>query len=203
MKLKYFLSGFTIILTVISAAQIFMVPPYAGDIYRIYKSGYYRELDTGFSIIRDAFLNIKSMSDPGSAWIFVRDMGKKYGITVRIYDHRGMEKRAPGEPGISGNEDVLNIINSPRPSAQDKIVKDRYLAYLPVTAEKECRFCHKNRNTGDLLGVMSFERDHDSHIYYSSERVIIFIFVTLILLIFLFSILRWNPGKKIQEMFDN
>ena len=197
------MSIFVIILIIISISQIFTIPPYSEDMYKAYKSGYYTELDRGFNIIKDAFVSIKTMTEPGYGWIFISEMEKKYGFKIKIYDDKGLEIMVPGEKGGAGDEVIQKIVNSPRPEVQDKIIKDRYFSAIPVVAERNCRFCHRMKNPGDLIGIITFERSYDSHIYYSSERILIFIFVTFILSIFLFIILKWNPGKKIKEMFDN
>ena len=99
MNIKYILIIFISVLILISILQIFSIPPYAEDIFKVYKSGYFVELEKGCEIIKDSFLDIKMMSKPVYGWIFVSDMKKKHGISIKVFDYRGREVTAPGEIG--------------------------------------------------------------------------------------------------------
>ena len=77
MKIKYMYIVFVVILLIISIFQIFSIPPYAGNIFSVYKSGYFKELDNGFQVTIDSFLNIKMMSRPVYAWIFLKDIQER------------------------------------------------------------------------------------------------------------------------------
>jgi len=89
MKVKYLFIIMLVILLLVSFSQIFSIPPYAGDIFPAYKSGYFDELEKGFRIITDSFMGIKSMARPEYAWIFLSDIGTAHGIRIRVYDYRG------------------------------------------------------------------------------------------------------------------
>ncbi|MBN2403877.1 MAG: hypothetical protein JXN64_15990 [Spirochaetes bacterium] len=202
MKIKYVYIAFIIILLVISIAQIFSIPPYAGNIFSVYKSGYFKELDNGFQTYADSFLNIKMMSRPVYAWIFLKDMQKKNNMNIRVYNNKGLEVQAPGETRISNDDNVLKILNSLDPKSFSRVIDNRYYSAIPVFIEDRCRFCHTNINRKNIAGVITFERDYDAHIYYSSERVIIFVLTSLALLILLYYIIKWDPARAVKELFD-
>lgn len=201
MKVKFLYIIFLSVLLAISISQIFMIPPYAGDIFQIYKSGYFKELDKEFNIITDSFVNIKMMSRSAYAWIFLKDMQKKHSITINVYNANGLKIPAPGETRSSNDERALRIINSPEPKEFSQVKDNKYYAAFPVFLEDRCKFCHE-RNSKNLAGVITFERGFDSHIYYSSERTIIFILISLVLILLLYYIIRWEPGRAVKELFD-
>lgn len=201
MKVKYLFIILLSVLLVISISQIFMIPPYAGDIFKVYKSGYFRELDRGFNVINDSFINIKMMSRSAYAWIFLRDMQKKHNIKINVYNFDGFKVPAPGETKPGDDDKALRIINSSNPVFYSEIRNNKYYAAIPVFFENRCRFCHEH-NKKNLAGIITFERGFDSHIYYSSERMIIFILVSLVLILLLYYIIRWEPGKAVKELFD-
>jgi hypothetical protein len=202
MKIKFVYITFVLILLIISIAQIFSIPPYAGNIFSFYKSGYFKELDNGFEVAVDSFLNIKMMSRPDYAWIFLKDLQKKNNMNIKIYNSKGFEVPAPGENFVSDDDNVSKILNSLNPQSFSRIINNRYYSAIPVFVEDRCRFCHANINKKNVAGVITFERDYDSHIYYSSERVIIFSVISLVLLILLYFIIRWEPAKAVKELFD-
>jgi hypothetical protein len=202
MKIKYMYIVFIIILLIISIAQIFSIPPYAGNIFSVYKSGYFRELDNGFQVTIDSFINIKMMSRPVYAWIFLKDIQKKDNMNIKVFNNKGFEVPAPGETISSNNDNVLKILNSLNPQSFSRVIDNRYYSAIPVFIEDRCRFCHTNINKKNIAGVITFERDYDSYIYYSSERVIIFAFISLVLLILLYYIIRWDPERAVKELFD-
>ncbi|MFH0974723.1 MAG: hypothetical protein V1874_02950 [Spirochaetota bacterium] len=202
MKIKYLYIALLLILLVISIAQIFSIPPYAGEIFPIYKSGYFKELDKGFNITIDSFKDIKMMSRPAYAWIFLKDIQKKYNYNIKVYNNDGLEVPAPGEIINPDDDKVSAILNSINPQSYSRVKNGKYYSAIPVFGENKCRFCHSNINKKNILGIITFEREYDSYIYYSSERVIIFILISLFLIIVLFFVIRWDPGKVVKELFD-
>lgn len=202
MKIKYVYLALVIILLIISISQIFTIPPYAGDIYSVYKSGYFKELDKGFGVTLDSFLNIKMFSKPVYGWIFLEDMGKKYNINIKIYNNKGLEIPAPGETEASKDKNIIKIINSINPQNYSVIQNGKYYSAIPIFLEDRCRFCHTGTNKKNIAGIITFERDYDAFIYYSSERIIIFVILSLVLMVLLYFIIKWDPGKVIKELFD-
>lgn len=202
MKVKLIFAVLISLLMVLSISQIFSIPPYGGDVFPVYKSGYFSELDRGFGIIADSFIGIKSMAKPEYAWIFLGDMATRHGMTIKVYDYRGYRVPAPGEKDARQEKKIYDVINQIKPAAYSEIRGGRYYSVIPLVARGECGFCHTRVNRRDVIGALSFERPYDAKIYYSSERIIIFIVITMILGILLYAVLRWDPGKNIKELFD-
>jgi hypothetical protein len=202
MKVKIIFAILISALMLVSISQIFSIPPYAGDIFPIYKSGYFKELDRGFKVITDSFVGIKSMARPEFAWIFLSDVGIAHEMDIRVYDYRGYRVPAPGEKSGSPDREVLRVMGAPKPAMHSEVRGLRYVSVVPLAARGECRFCHKQLNSREVIGAIRFERRYDAGIYYSSERVIIFIIITIFLGGLLYALLKWDPGKNIKELFD-
>ncbi|MBN1532292.1 MAG: hypothetical protein JXA20_06495 [Spirochaetes bacterium] len=202
MKLKILFVVTLSLLIVVSSAQMFSVPPYVGDVYRLYKSGYFHELDRGFSVILESFMALKTMGRPEFAWVFLQDIEKREGISAALYDRNGRRVFAPGLYSDERDSDVRRLIESVNPVMQGSVSGGRYRAVMPLRCEDRCRFCHQECRGRGYIGAMIFERDYDGHIYYSSERVIIFLSLTVLLSILLFLLLRWVPGRNVKELFD-
>lgn len=201
MKIKYMLIFLLGIMVVISVSQIFSIPPFAGDVFTVYRSGYFIELEKQFAVIRDSFIGIKTLGRPVYGWIFLEDIKEKHGIDVRVYNSRGYEVAAPGETGDL-NRNVLRLLNSIKPVTTSRVEADHYYTEMPVRIEKRCRFCHNTPHGEDVLGVMAFARRYDASVYYSAERIIIFSIISLCLLGLMFMVMRWDPEKKVKELFD-
>jgi hypothetical protein len=202
MKIKIIFAILISFLMLVSISQMFTIPPYAGSIFPVYKSGYFKELDRGFSVINDSFIGIKSMARPEYAWIFLSDMEIAHQMKIRVYDYRGYRVPAPGEKQGDPDVRILRVINAVNPKTASEIRGNRYFSIIPSVARGECRFCHSRLNSREVIGAVSFERDYDSMIYYSSERIIIFMVITMLLGGLLYAVLRWDPGKNIKELFD-
>jgi len=202
MKLKILFAVFLSMLIVVSSAQMFSVPPYIGDVYPLYKSGYFNELDMGFSIVRDSFMALKTMGRPEFAWVFLQDIEKREGISVALLDRHGRRVFAPGLYSDARDGDIRRLIESVNPEIRGEVSGGRYRAVMPLRCEEKCQFCHQECRNRRYIGAMVFERDYDGRVYYSSERVIIFLSLTILLCILLFLVLRWVPGRNVKELFD-
>ncbi|HNW28138.1 MAG TPA: hypothetical protein PKN50_06675 [Spirochaetota bacterium] len=202
MKVKLIFALLISLLMAVSISQIFSIPPYAGDIFPVYKSGYFRELDRGFGVITDSFLGIKSMSKPEYAWIFLKDTGISNDMMISVFDYRGYAVPAPGETGGRQDKKIYEVINQLNPAPHTEIRGGRYVSVIPLRARGECRFCHTRWNRREVIGALRFERSYDATVYYSSERIIIFVIITIVLGALLYAELRWDPGKNIKELFD-
>lgn len=202
MKIKYTLITILLLLVFVSISQIFNLPPLKRDTLPIYKSGYFKELDRELEIIIDSFLAIKTMSEPVYAWIFIDDVKKKHRFDIKIYDRKGFQVYAPDKVSGKGNDEIIKIMRSIKPEASYNIIEGKYCVIKPIMREKRCKFCHKRANKNGTIGAITYIRDYDGHIYYSGERIIIFSAVTVLLLMFLFILARWEPGKNIKELFD-
>lgn len=202
MKIKIFLISALFSLLLISMSQIFSIPPFSGDIFSFYKSGYFSEIDTQFTVIRDSFLRIKMYSRPEYAWIFLEDMRQEHGINIKVYDVRGNEIPAPGEK-LPGTDSVaMKTVHSIQPALNTEIRNNMYYAAVPVPLQNQCKFCHNSSEGARILGVMTFERPFNAYTYYTSERIILFVIISVIISVLLFFTIRWDPEKKIKELFD-
>jgi hypothetical protein len=186
----------------VSLSQIFSIPPYAEDVFPFYKSGYFSELDKGFATIVDSFLAIKSMTRTEYAWIFLSDIAASRDMNIRVYDYRGYPVPAPGEKGGHPDEAVVKILNSMNPAPRSEVSGRFYKSVIPLAIRGECKFCHTRWNKREMAGAISFERKFDASIYYTSERIIIFICISIALCGFLYAAVRWDQGKNIKELFD-
>ena len=202
MKIKYSFSAILGVLILFSISQIFFIPPYAGDIFTIYKSGYFRELDRGFLVIKEAFFGVKTMGRPVYGWIFLEDVQKNQGITVRVYDRLGRRVMAPGSYSAERDGDILKAMASMDSGIQGSLKGGRYHGVQQLRCEDRCGICHRECREGLVIGAIAFDRDYDARVYYSSERGIIFLTIAAVLCIILFFVLRWDPGRNIKELFD-
>lgn len=187
---------------IISLSQVFSIPPYSDDIFAVYKSGYFSELEKEFKIIRDSYINIKIFGEPVYAWIFLSDISERHGIKIKVYDQIGYQVTAPGERTDKRNKQVAGILNTIKPDIYSEVREGKYFSIIPVFAENRCKFCHQNLSNKNVIGALSFESDYNAHVYYSAERIIIFLLITIGLGIMLFIILMWDPERKIKELFD-
>jgi len=186
----------------ISFAQIFPIPPFSKEIYTMLKSGYFSELEKGFEVIKDSFIRIKILGKPVYGWIFLEDIEKKYEIFIKVYNNKGLEVWAPGETKENHDDKVKKTLNSLNPQIFSEIRGNKYYSVIPVFIEDRCRFCHDTTDSSKIIGIFTFERSFDSFIYYSSERIIIFTIISIILSILLYLVLQWEPEKKVKELFD-
>lgn len=202
MKIKYIIIIILVVLCGISISQIFSIPPYEKDIYNIYKSGYFSELEKSFDIIKESFVEIKMMSRPVYAWVFLDDLRKKYKMDIRVYNSRGIEVTAPGQEGKNRDSRVIKMLNSLDKKMYSEISINTYYSAIPVLLENRCRFCHITQNRNKIVGVLTFERSYNSHIYYSSERIIIFALISAAIALLLFFVIKWDPAGAARELFD-
>ena len=185
----------------ISFIQIFSVPPYSGDIVTIYKSGYFKELERNMFMITDSFLQIKTMSKAEYAWIYLNDVSTKYNIIINVYNSEGRLVKAPGMYQIGTDTKVIPLLQELKPEAKFFITGDSYCGMIPVYRKSECNFCHQVSQQ-PLIGVITYSMPYDGYIYYTSERIIIFVIITFAISCLLFVVIRWQPYKDIQELFD-
>lgn len=202
MKLKYLFVVLTGFLCLVTISQIFTIPPYAGDIFNVYRSGYFRELEKSFSVITDAFIETKMLGKAEYAWVLLEDIGKKHAITIRVYDGSGRLIPAPGQPSSDRDNVVTEILGSMNPGIRSELRGRTIYTAIPAVMEDRCLFCHTPSGKNRIAGVLTFKRGYDAHVYYSSERIIIFSILTALLLSLLFLVIRWDPEKKVKELFD-
>jgi hypothetical protein len=166
------------------------------------KSGYFKNIDKKYNIIIDSFLGIKILSRPEYAWIFVDDIEKKHQLEIEIYNSSGERVFTPGFKDDIANSQVFSVINSGLEKGLVKFDKGVYERIIPVKAEKRCLFCHKKDEEGDIIGALRFKGEYNSIVYHSKERSVIFSFISLLLVVILLLLGRWNPYERVKELFD-
>lgn len=180
---------------------MFPLPPFAEDVFPVYKSGYFNELDRQFEVITDAFVGIKTMSRPAYAWVFLEDIQKRHGIDIRVYNYRGERVRAPGEISVGRDDTVLRLSALSKPSPFSEIRGNRYYMAIPLRASPRCRFCHAQQED-TLIGTITFERSYNATLSYGRERSVIFAIIAIISAFLLLGLIRWDPYRRIKEIFD-
>ncbi|TAL35697.1 MAG: hypothetical protein EPN93_09565 [Spirochaetes bacterium] len=203
MKIKFAFASVLAMLLLLTGAQMFSIPPYAGDIHEIYRSGYFVEIERGFGVIRDSFIGTKMMAkDPAYAWMLLQDIGESQGTDIAVYTTSAYRVTAPGKIESSQDPEVVRLLNSVEPRPQCRAGQRRYSCLIPVRFEEKCRFCHESARKKPIAGVMRFERDYDATVYYRAERMVLFGVLSAIFALLLYYVLKWEPGRGVKELFD-
>ena len=202
MKIKYFFIAIVTLILFLSIAQTFSIFPYAEDVLPLFKSGYFAEIDRSFELEADSFIRIKMYTQPVLAWAYLSDIEKKHGIIASVYNDKGQLVEAPGIAQNQYNPEVTKILQSGIPKMSYYVRGGKYYAALPIEAKKECGFCHRSKLQNGTIGVITFERDIDSRTYFTFEKRLFFIFLSVALLVLLFAVILWDPERKVKELFD-
>ncbi len=202
MKIKLFLIILFFFLLILSLSAVFNLLPDSFFSSGIQKSGYFENIDKKYEIIADSFIGIKILTKPEYAWIFIDDIEKKHKIDIKIYNKKGEEIYTPGFHDDLSDSRVMNVINSPDDSGFTEAGYGYYEKIIPIKAEKRCIFCHKREKEGELIGLIRFKGKYESAVYQSKERSIIFSFISLLIVIVLIELFRWNPYERVKELFD-
>ena len=197
MKVKIFALITIGILIVISVAEIFQIYPGPDRILPLYKSGYFSEIDKSNSIIAESFLAIKTLSQPVRGWIFLDDLSQKQHIVIRVYDNEGNLIPSPGEKK-ERDTSIAELLAVSSSETQTVIEGKKYISRIPFVKKDKCGLCHNRKQ----IGAMVIIRDYNATSYYTLERRLIFIPLSIFLLIMLLVVARWDPEKRIKEMFD-
>lgn len=197
MKVKIFAGSITAFLLVLSILEIFPVYPGPGQIFPLYKSGYFGEMDRNNRIIADAFTGVKVYGRVEMGWAFLDDVRKRYNIQVDVYDSTGNQVPSPGTRSRKDSH-VAELLALPRPAGETKVEGNRYVTVLPLVNGGKCRPCHSSAT----IGALYISREFNAGVYYTLERRLIFIPLAVFLLILFMLIVRWEPGRRIEEMFD-
>ncbi len=200
-KLSFFI--ILIFLILVSMFQIFPLPPFADQLYPVYESGYFKEIRQNQEVIRDAFLAIKIHGRSEAAWLFLKDLEAHYGIKGEVYNRRGQLVTSPGEREQDIESDVSRYLEKNEGTISSSISVNRFSSFLPLKADNRCAFCHKKAKSEEIIGVLHLDHPFDAHIYYTGERIFIFLLIICALGGLLFLLLKWEPEGKIKEMFDN
>ena len=124
-------------------------------------------------------------------------------MNITVYDYTGIPRPGARREGRPAGPKGTSGVNATRPAAVfgNRTAADIYRSYRS-SARGECRFCHSRWNRREVIGALSFERRYDATVYYSSERIMIFMLITMVLGLLLYALVRWDPGKNIKELFD-
>jgi len=202
MKVKLSFFVILIFLIIVSMFQIFPIPPFADQLYPVYESGYFLEKRQNQEIIRDAFLEIKIHGRSEAAWLFLKNLETAHNIEGKVYNRRGQLVTAPGEKEQDVESDVSAYLKKNSSAVVSSISMNRFSSFLPLKADKRCAFCHKKAKIGEIIGILQLNHPFDAHIYYTGERIFIFLLIICALGGLLFLLLKWEPEGKIKEMFD-
>lgn len=218
MKIKIFFLVISISFFFLCIFMMFFKYPSSADTVSYFKSGYFRELDTQFNVIADAFIELKMMSRPYKktnkaenkdmyvqpvySWIMLDDIAEKHKIAIKIYDKNANHVPIPYNHIENDDEQVIKVINSKSKKPYSRIDEKLYKYYLPVKTEKRCLICHTEAKNSNIIGVMTFERTYDSLIYYAFEKKIIFTILAFMALLLTFLLIIWDPERNIKELFD-
>jgi hypothetical protein len=202
MKVKFPLIIFFALCLIFSISGILNIFPASVVIPGIEKSGYFQNIDEKYDVIIDSFLGIKILARPEYAWIFIDDLEKKHDLEIEIFNSRGERVFTPGFKDDIANSRVSAVINSGLKEGETSLEQGVYERIIPVKAEKKCIFCHKNQNTGDIIGAIKFKGKYNSIVYHTKERSLIFSMISLVLVIILLQLARWNPYERVKELFD-
>lgn len=179
------------------------IAPHSDDIQSIYKSGYFKALDNECRIVADAFLAVKTMSsNPSFAWVFLNDLERKNNLSVTVYDRKGRRVAAPGFYFDDIDPVTSAAVNSLERQVFSFVKSGSYYTFIPIFKKAECSPCHQRVNDNGFIGLLAFKQDYDAHVYYSGERVLLFLGISIVLCFLLFMLVRWHPDKPLKEMFD-
>lgn len=219
MKIKF---SFLILLSLFATicfSQLFNIFPYAEDIFTVYKSGYFKDLDRQAMIITDAFIEVKMMTKPGIlkgsgsisskkhfppeySWVLIDDLQKKYNLEIKVYDKNAQLCETPNVKKNNDNNIVIDMLNDSTPEITGFTKGNYYNVAVPVENEKKCQICHTKSEYSDLLGVITYKIPFDSKVFYSRERIIIFSLLLFADFVLIYFVLKWDPEKNIKELFD-
>ncbi len=202
MKIKNILLAVNTFLLLVSISQIFSIPPFASDIFSVYKSGYFTEIDNSFRVIIDAFSAVKTNGRTEAGWVYLSDIEKTNGIKAAVYSKKGERVIAPSYYDNNKNSDIIKVLTAVNPETETRLVSGLYKSIIPAKAEKKCLICHTSFRENEVIGAFYFERKFNASIYYTSERIILFSLISLFLLILLILTARWDPERQIKELFD-
>jgi hypothetical protein len=135
------------------------------------------------------------------SWIYIEEIAKKYNIEIRIYDKQGRRCLAPDRTDDNDEPAVMKIINSPEPAEFSEVRGIRYFFAYPIKLKTQDQILY-GRSRNAITGVMTFTRPFDSFVYYSYERIILFGVMGLIAVFLLYRVLKWDPEKRLKELFD-
>lgn len=202
MKIKILGMSFFSLMLIFSILGIFNLPPSTFLQPGINSSGYFKNIDEKYEVIIDSFIGIKILSKPEYAWIFIDEIKKKHNLKIDIFNSKGEQVLMPGFYIDLIDPQALSVVDSKLSKGLSFVDKGIYERIIPVKAEKRCLFCHRKAKEGDFIGVLKFQEKYQSLVYYSHERSLLFLMLSLVIIIVLIQVARWHPYKGVKELFD-
>lgn len=202
MKLKKLFIVLDILCIAWAAANMLPFSPFSDEKKSLFKSGYFLELEEKCLVAGKGFTAVKTAGkEPASAWVFLKNL-ESAGLSVSVSDRKGREVPAPG---LSGRTvpDIQEYIRTGREGMWSFFTEGRFRTVMPLHKKPECGFCHGAVKDGSCAGYLIIDQDYDAAVYYTRERILVFGGAVLILMILLFFIIRWQPERRILEMFPS
>lgn len=202
MKIKILFISFLLLLLLFSISGIFNLPPSVFFQPGLKSSGYFENIDKKYEVIIDSFIGIKILAKPEYAWIFIDEIEQKHNLEIEVFNNNGERVFIPGFNDDLIDPQVASVINSKFIEGFASVDKGIYERVIPVKAEKRCIFCHRKEKEGNFIGALKFKGKYESLVYHSHERSLMFLIISLMIVIVLIQSARWNPYKRVKELFD-
>ncbi len=210
MKLKYLLFSVLLIIEAVLLCGLFDVYPLTKVPAPLTESRLLDSDTQSFSVIRDSFLYTKALTGhvriqmkKEYGWSLLRALEKKHNITIKLYNLHGLEVPAPGITRKTNDTRFSPVLAAGIPVKQYDTEAGIVYAALPVFAERDCLACHRDREAGDLAGVMTFEKNADLAPLLLPERKTVLLVCILINAVFLILLVLSSQTGRINKLFDN
>ncbi len=200
MNYKLISALFLIILVAVSLSQVFNIYPHAEDVYPIYRSGYFSELEEKARIIAESYTFLRGV-DPDFADVYIDDIEKRYGIRTRLYSASGASLRVRDAEQRSVSTEALKAILNPGDGAVCGVRDGLFVCNLALPVSSSGGIVHGG-SPSKPSGVLEVMMDYDTGVYYSRERILLFTLTTALLIVALIILVRWRPYDSVKEIFD-
>jgi hypothetical protein len=202
MRYKIALLVFLGLMFCTALSQMFMMYPGAEKIYPLFKSAYFSELDRQFRTITESFELMKIYGQDEYARAFLAELAARENVAIRLYDPRGELLMSSGKGRVDSDDRVREMTQSLTPEQYGGIAKGVYFGVVPLFYDKRNLITHPEGTEGKVSGVMTFERSFNATAYFSGERKIIFALIAFGTAFLMFLAVRWDPDRRVKELFD-
>ncbi|HNX59119.1 MAG TPA: hypothetical protein PKK43_08460 [Spirochaetota bacterium] len=205
MRYKITLLVFLGLMFLAALSQMFMIYPGAEKMYPLFKSACFAEYDRQFRSVADSYRLMKIYGQDEYARAFLAELARNEKMIIHLYDERGDLVMSSGKGTVSGDDRdgrVREVTQSLNPE-QYGGVRDRvYFGVVPLLFDKRDLIRHPEGEEGKVYGVMTFEREYKAIAYFSGERKIIFALIAFGTAFLIFLAVRWDPDRRVKELFD-
>jgi hypothetical protein len=163
-----------------------------------------------FEIVRDAFLQTKALSGHISTqmkidygWVLLDTVNEKHSLELKLYDLKGNISISPDVKKEGDDPNVATVVAASTSviTYNDK-AKTLYAA-LPVYADRDCLICHEKAEAGEIVGVLTFEKEADYTSLFLPERKLVLLFALIANSLVLAMLFYYSPHGRIYKLFDN